>query len=52
MIVALRISVEVDVDAWADEYGVDRNQVRDDVRSWVVETLESAPIPLHQVTQR
>jgi hypothetical protein len=34
MKIAIRITVDVDPDAWATEYGVPRYEVRDDVLIW------------------
>jgi hypothetical protein len=41
--IALRITIELDADDWADEYGVDKRDVRDDVRSYVRTALQSMP---------
>lgn len=35
MKVRISFAVEVDPDAWAEEYDIDKGQVRDDVREYV-----------------
>lgn len=39
----IRVTVSVDVDdqAWADEYGMDRRDVRDDVRRYITKAIDS-----------
>lgn len=42
MKVSLQITVEVDVAAWAETYGIDPKDVRADVRTYAVEQLRGA----------
>lgn len=35
MKIALRLTVEVDPDEWAEEYQIERSEVREDVRRYV-----------------
>lgn len=43
----LVVTLEVDTDAWAAEYGLEgRLAVREDVRSYVTTTLASAVVPI------
>lgn len=47
----IRISLTVDVDAerWATEYGVDRADIPEDVRTYVRNALAAAPVPMISV---
>lgn len=46
MKIALNITVEVDADGWCREYGIERRQVRADVRRYVETALADAPVPM------
>jgi hypothetical protein len=39
MKVSVKVSVDVDVDAWQREYGIDRSEVREDVHDLVSEAI-------------
>jgi hypothetical protein len=42
MKVTVSITVEVDVEAWANTYGIDKKEVRADVRTYAVNQLQGA----------
>ena len=44
MKIALHITVEIDAQVWSDEYGCDKGDVRDDVRSYVQHVLHEMPV--------
>lgn len=46
MKVKIEMTVEVDVERWANEYGVESRDVREDVKSYVCHWAENTPIPL------
>jgi hypothetical protein len=39
MKVSVKVTVDVDVDAWQREYGIDRSEVREDVHDLVSEAI-------------
>lgn len=43
MKVRLTVTVEVDPSAWADEYGCERSEVREDVRSYFTDGIGQFP---------
>jgi hypothetical protein len=47
----ITVSLTVDSDRWAEEYGVDPRDIRDDLLSYVVTALASTPVPI-EVTRR
>lgn len=38
----MTVTVEVDPSTWADEYGCDRSEVREDVRSYFTNQIQAA----------
>lgn len=42
MKVQIKVTIEVDPAEWADEYGCERSEVRDDVRSYFVNQITQA----------
>jgi hypothetical protein len=42
MKVQIKVTVEVDPQQWADEYGCERSEVRDDVRSYFTNHIQGA----------
>lgn len=52
MKIAVNITVELDADVWAKEYGVDRSAVRGDVRSYIENALWSMPVTPDRVNVR
>lgn len=52
MKIAMTITIEIDADAWAAEYGIDRSEVREDVRRYVSTTLYAMPVEPTNVTVR
>lgn len=43
MKVQIKVTVDVDPSQWADEYGCDRDEVRQDVRSYLTQQILNAP---------
>lgn len=43
MKIAVNIIVEVDPDVWADEYGIDKDEVRQDVKEHLLTNVQGAP---------
>jgi hypothetical protein len=41
--VQIKVTVEVDPQQWADEYGCERSEVREDVRSYFTDAIQSSP---------
>jgi hypothetical protein len=39
MKVSVKVTVDIDVDAWQREYGIDRSEVREDVHDLVSEAI-------------
>lgn len=50
MKVCVTVSLEVDAEAWADEYGVSRKAVREDVKRWAADRLNRYDDQLALVT--
>jgi hypothetical protein len=42
--IALRVILEIDVDAWVDEYGCEKAEVPTNVRSYIKSALYSMPV--------
>lgn len=51
MKVSLQITVEVDVAAWANTYGIDPKDVRADVKTYAVNQLQGAAATEEQLWQ-
>jgi hypothetical protein len=49
MKIKLSITVEVDAEAWIDEYGLPSDEVRADVLSWAKNTLNESAAPIQVV---
>lgn len=47
--IKISITVEVDVDEWAAEYGLAASEVREDVRSWLHTAVNGAELPIMAV---
>lgn len=43
MKIAVTVVIEVDAEAWADEYGIDKADVRDDIKQYVLTGVQTAP---------
>ncbi|MDP3889847.1 hypothetical protein [Nocardioides sp.] len=54
MKVRIALTVEIDEQVWAEEYGLDRTQVRADVRRYVTNAVDShlSDLGLGQVDHR
>lgn len=50
MKIALRITLDIDEQVWADEYGLEVSEVRDDVREYIRNALYSMPIEPRSAT--
>lgn len=44
MKIAIRITVDIDADEWINEYGVDRDEVRADVRRYIETAIWEMPV--------
>lgn len=44
--VRIQITVDVDTEAWSEEYGVAPQDVRSDVQNYVREAVANAPVPM------
>jgi hypothetical protein len=42
MKIAVNLTVEIDPEQWMREYGVDRSEIREDVRLWVQAGVQTA----------
>ena len=52
MKVTVKVTVDVDVDAWQHEYGIDRSEVREDVHDLVGEAIHQHLSNLGLLTAR
>ncbi len=52
MKIAMQVTIEVDPDVWAAEYGVDKTEVRADVKLYVQSALYDMPVRPRLVTVR
>jgi hypothetical protein len=43
MKVQIKVTVEVDAQQWADEYGCEREEVREDVKTYFAYQIQAAP---------
>lgn len=46
MKVTISMTVEVDAEQWAREYGIENKDVKEDVKGYVIHWAENTPIPL------
>lgn len=46
MKIVVQVVVEVDPEAWADEYGIDKSEVRGDIKQYVLSNLQNTPAML------
>jgi hypothetical protein len=42
--IAVRLTVTIDVDAWADEYGCDRRDVPENLRNYIRTAVQTMPV--------
>jgi hypothetical protein len=50
--IAVNMTVEIDAGEWCLEYGVDREHLRDDVRTYIKSALFDMPVGAISVTMR
>lgn len=43
MKVRIAVTVDVDPEAWAEEYGIESSGVREDLKTWVVNAIQQCP---------
>ncbi|MGW7515092.1 hypothetical protein ACWGJ2_05810 [Streptomyces sp. NPDC054796] len=51
MKVRMIITLDLDADAWATEYGVSREEVRADVKSYIATALQDCHLSLDQLVR-
>lgn len=43
MKIVVQVVVEVDPEAWADEYGISKSEVRQDIKDYVLSNVQGSP---------
>lgn len=43
MKISITLTIDVDPNEWAENYGIDKSEVREDVKTYVHSTVQGAP---------